>query len=126
MEFSTFQIIKASNHSWTQAPGPPTHRLLQLVCPKSQAGLTDEEIYLPNSMLRSKEMSTCSDVQMTMQATRIMKRERNMSPPKKQSSSNNLKKKRTNYMIKIQLVILMKLSEHKKTQTVNETIKSIP
>lgn len=29
-------------------------------------------------------------------------------------------------MIKTQLVILMKLSEHKKTQTVNETIKPIP
>lgn len=87
MEFSTFQIIKTSNHSWTLAPGPPTHGLLQLACPKSQAGLIDKEIYLPNSGLRLKEMSTSSNVQMTMQATWIMKRERNMSPPKKQNKA---------------------------------------
>lgn len=66
---------------------PSTHGLLQLACPKSQAGLTDEEIYLPNSGLRSKEMSTFSNAQMTMQATRIMKRERNVSPPKKQNKA---------------------------------------
>lgn len=32
-------------------------------------------------------MSTSSDVQMTMQAIRIMKRERNMQPPKKQNKA---------------------------------------
>lgn len=38
-------------------------------------------------MVRSKEMNTSSNVQTTVQAAKIMKRERNVPPPKKQNKT---------------------------------------